>query len=288
MKAITFLFVLTSAAASAQTDWTPPPMVPVPTPAPAQVPGPPPLPPSVPAAIPSAQGPTMQQPGTPPPPQTIPSSTYVPGQQNNTQSGYQYSPFSNAKQTKPGPEIGLMVSESLFGMLTAAGVTVLPYFLLFNSGALSLGGDNTISSILFALIFSAAPLTVAQTQVSLANGSRFYFSETWPAALAGLAAEAGVLALFYLTGWLPQQTVSGGIPSGGSVPLLLIGSIGVVPLIQMALTNLVKQPKFNFAAVSLKKDQGLALGLPMPSPILANTRDGLSVGLSVSLMNGSF
>ena len=120
----------------------------------------------------------------------VPSSGYVPGQA--ARSGYPYSPYGQPKsQEKPGPEIGLMVSESLFGALTAAGVTILPYFLLFANGATF--GDETISSVIFVLIFGAMPLAVAQTEVSLANGSRFYQTDTWPAALAGLGGMAAVL-----------------------------------------------------------------------------------------------
>lgn len=260
-------------AALAQTstpEFSPPPMVPA---------TPPPMPP------PEPNTPAVTPPGTPPPPATVPPPSYVPGQQQS--SGYQYSPYGQPQQQqKPGPEIGLMVSESLFGMLTAAGVTVLPYFLLFGNGTLT--GDPTISSIIFILIFSAVPLAVAQTQVSLANGSRYYLAETWPAALAGLAAQAGVLALFYATGWLPTPQVSGGLPNGGSVPLLLIGAIGVVPLIQMIVINLTKQPKFKPYAMNFKPGEGFSLGVPTPTPIVAQTSAGTSYGVSLSLLHGTW
>jgi len=175
------------------------------------------------------------------------AATLDPG--TNPSTGYRYSPYGQPKAAeKPSPEIGLMVSGGLFGMLKAAGVVVLPYFPPFG-GASLLAGDPTISSIIFIAI-AAVPLAVAQTQVSLANGSRHYFSEMWPAALVGLAGQAAVLALFYATGWLPTSTVSGGTPrSGGSVALLFIGAIGVVPLMQMALINLIKQPKMKFAGI---------------------------------------
>ena len=101
----------TSAAVPATTtpDFSPPPLVPA-------------TPPPEPAADPSAP------PMTPPPtltPQSTPAQPgYVPGQPG---SGYTYSPYGNARgtpQKAPGPEIGLMVSESLFGMLSAAGTTI--------------------------------------------------------------------------------------------------------------------------------------------------------------------
>lgn len=246
------------AQATAPADFSPPPLVPA---------SPPPMPPPEPTV-----GPT----GTPPPPSPALTPQAAP-----------YSPYGQPRgQEKPAPEVGLMVSESLFGMLTAAGVTVLPYFLLFGNGALT--GDPTLSSIIFILIFSAAPLAVAQTQVSLANGSRHYFSETWPAALTGLVGQAAVLGIFYATGWLPTGQASGGVPNGGSVPFLLIGSIGLVPILQMVAINLFKQPKFRPYALNLKPGEGLTFGVPTPTPIVANTTAGLSVGLSLSILNGSF
>ena len=96
------------------TDWTPPPMVPAsppPTPAPE---GPPPTP--------------TAQPGTPAPP-----GTYAPNQPG---SGYQYSPYGQGrtatKNNPPPPEIGLMVSETLFGMLSAAIlIAMIPTLIVF-------------------------------------------------------------------------------------------------------------------------------------------------------------
>lgn len=262
---LALVVALVPALVSAQTapvEFTPPPMVPA---------SPPPMPPPEPSATPA--------PGTPPPPSLTP--------QPPSASGYQYSPYGTPRQQeKPGPEVGLMVSEALFGALTAAGVTVLPYFLLFGNGSLT--GDPTLSSIIFVLIFSAAPLAVAQTQVSLANGSRHYLSETWPAALTGLVGQAAVLGIFYATGWLPTGQASGGVPNGGSVPFLLVGSIALVPILQMVAINLFKQPKFKPYALNLKRGEGLTFGVPAPTPIVAQTTAGLSVGLSLPLLNGTF
>jgi hypothetical protein len=145
-----------------------------------------------------------------------------------------------------------------------------------------------LSSIIFILIFSAAPLAVSQTQVGIANGSRFYMSDAWPAALAGLAAQAGVLGLYYATGWLPTGTASGAVPNGGSVALLLIGAIAVVPLIQMAVINLFKQPKFRPVASNAKPGEGVTLAPPVLAPIVGSTSAGTATGVNLSLLNGTW
>ena len=181
LKNLMIVLVLAPMVALAQTtttpDFSPPPMVPA---------SPPPMPPADPST----------QPGTPPPPSTVPGPGYVPGQQGR--SAYPYSPYGQPRaEEKPGPEVGLMVSEALFGSLTAAGVTVLPFFLILANGQI---GDPTLSSIIFCLIFGAAPLAVAQTQVSLANGSRHYSTEMWIPALVGLAGMA--------FGWARHKTGS--------------------------------------------------------------------------------
>lgn len=263
-------------------DWPAPPLVPATPPAPdsAAPLAPPPTPP------PQLPG---QGVGTPPPPGANPPAPYLPGAP--TGSGYPYSPYGTpvpVKDQNPPMEWGLMISESLFGMLTSAGVTLIPYFLLFRSGMTL--GDPTINSVIFILVFSAVPLAVSQTQISLANGSKFYSSETWPAALTGLAAQAAVLGLYYATGWLPQQTGSGGVPpKSGSEALLLIGSVAFVPLAQMAIINLTKSPKMSrFALVGGDAKDGLGLGVPMPSPIVADTRQGRVFGLSVPVVGFRF
>jgi hypothetical protein len=273
LKSLIVVAVLVPAVGLAQTvtppvDFTPPPMVPA---------APPPMPPADPSA-PAAQPGT--QPGTPPPPSTNPLAT-------PTKSAYPYSPYGTPRvQEKPGPEIGLMVSEALFGSLTAAGVTVLPYFLLFASGQI---GDPTLSSIIFCLIFGAAPLAVAQTQVSLANGSRFYQTEMWIPALVGLAGEAAVLGIFYATGWLPTGQASGGVPNGGSVAWLMIGAIGLVPLLQMGAINLFKTPKQNFAMIgNPDKGLGVAFAPPTAAPILAPSASGTQLGVAFSFLRGRF
>lgn len=272
LKSLAVVLVLAPALALAQVvtptpEFTPPPMVPA---------SPPPMPPPEP----NTPGPGVA-PATPPPP-----GSYVPGQ--GTRPGYQYSPYGTPKtQEKPGPEIGLMVSESLFGALTGAGIVVLPYFLLFNNGAL---GDPTLSSILFVAIFGAAPLAVAQTQISLANGSRYYQSELWVPALTGLVGMAGVLGIFYAsaggTYWLGGVTASGGVSSGGSVAWLMIGSIGVVPILQMVAINLFKQPKLGAFGVIGNPDKGLGVAFSPPTAAPIIGRDAL--GVQLSLLSGRF
>ncbi len=238
---------------------------------------PPPMVPAAPPPMPAPEPTTPANPGTPPPPSMQPKTAYP------------YSPYGQPKaQEKPGPEVGLMVSESLFGALTAAGVTVLPYFLLFGNNQI---GDPTLSSIIFCLIFGAAPLAVAQTQVSLANGSRHYQTEMWIPALVGLAGEAGVLGIFYATGWLPTSQASGGVPNGGSVAWLMIGAIGIVPLMQMAAINLFKQPKAGQAFGVIGdpvKGMGIAFAPPTAAPILAPSASGTTMGVQLSLLRGNF
>jgi hypothetical protein len=279
-----------------QTEFSPPPMVPsVPPPPPAAAAnpnGPPPPPPPEPGA-----GPGAQQPGTPPPPQ------YVPNQQ--PQSGYPYSPYGSPQRTneKPPVEWGLMVSEGLFGALTSAGISLLTYFLLLHDfvqggeGGL-FGGNETIGYVIYFIIFAAVPLSTAQTEVSLANGSRYYYSETWPAALIGLAAEAAVLGLAYLAageGADPNclaGTACTLVKHRANELVLLIGTIGVVPLIQMAAINLFKSPRFGkpggTALINYKEGQGLRAGLPAMMPVFNPASPGQAAGMSFSLLSGKW
>lgn len=267
--------VLVPTLALGQSGWTPPPMVPA-EPDHSQQPGPPVAPP--------LDGPL----GSPSSPSAQPARPYLP-----------YGP--QQPKEPPGPEVGLMVSESLFGMLTAAGVLVLPFFLLgFSNGGL-LSGDPVIGTVIAALLFGSAPLAIAQTQVSIANGSRNYTSEMWPTALAGLAAQAAVLGLTYLVGGgaivrnsttcpVGTPTTGSSVPSGcGNDALLLIGSIAIVPLIQMMVLNLTKQPRFRAAVASRDPKTGaLSLGVPVPTPLLGPTAAGFSVGANVSLIDWRF
>ncbi len=283
-----------ASAAVAQTsggDFSPPPMVPVtPPPTPAPEPG---------TALVDPNAP----PATPPPPGTVPPPGYVPGQQG--QSPYPYSPYGNPKGVtpeKPPVEWGYMISESLFGMLTSAGVTLLPYFLLlrpmvYGQQVLSQGNDFAIDTVIFVLLFSTVPLAVMQTQVALANGSKYYVSESWPAALAGLAAQALVLGIFIalppVSGTCnPCSPVAKGSSSNGAGAaeiFLLVGSVAFTPLVQMAVINLTKQPKMaRLSAVTRDRKGQFQLGLPTVSPLVAQTRLGMSVGVQASLLNFSW
>lgn len=282
MKWMTYLLValLVPALARAQSGWSPPPMVPAEVdPAPPGPPVPPPL-----------DGPM----GTPAPPSMTPPPTTGP------RPYLPYGPQQTPKEP-PGPEVGLMVSESLFGMLTAAGILILPYFLLgFSNGGL-LSGDPVIGTVIAALLFGSAPLAIAQTQVSIANGSRYYASDMWPAALAGLAAQAAVLGITYLAGGgaivrnaqtcpVGTPTTGASVPSGcGNDVVLLVGSIAIVPLVQMVVLNLTKQPRFKPAVASRDAKTGaISLGLPMPTPILGPTASGFAVGAGLSLVDFRF
>lgn len=245
---------------------------------------PPPMVPATPPPMPAPE-PTTAQPGTPPPPS---GGAYLPGQKA---TGYQYSPYGQPKsQEKPKPEIGLMVSESLFGMLSAAGITVLPYFLLFGTGALNFGGDDPrlIPSILLGVIFGATPLAVAQTQIGIANGSRYYQSEMWIPALTGLAGMGGVLAIYFALGGLPQGYASGATPDDatGRTVFLFVGAIGIVPVLQMVAINLFKQPKpgMTFALGDPAKGVGVAFNPPSLSPII-NASNNVA-GAQLSLLSG--
>lgn len=197
-------------------------------------------------------------------------------------------------QQKPGPEIGLMVSESLFGILTSAGTALIPYYLLVkpfsqstvdpNTGQV-VPPDPTIVNVLFILTFSAVPLAVSQTELALANGSRFYLSESWPPALAGLLAEAAVVGLKYLLQSSLQDAGEG---------LLLIGTIAFVPIAEMVAINIFKTPRYRFGygpisgLLNYHPDHGLTAGVPMPLPILAQSSSGLGAGLSMNVLSGRF
>ncbi|MBS1148615.1 MAG: hypothetical protein H6Q89_313 [Myxococcaceae bacterium] len=281
-KQVLLLSFFFSAVALAQTpapttDFSPPPMVPV---------GPPPTPAPEP-------GTTLVDPGTPPPPSTLPPPGYVPGQQQGT--NYPYSPYGTPRAQqeteKPPVEWGYMISESLFGMLTSAGVSLLPYFLLLRpmvTGGGTVLGDPAVDTTLFILLFAAVPLAVTQTIVSLANGSRYYQSESWPAALSGLAAQAAVLGIFLAlppqTGFVANTPMSG---KGGAPEIfLLVGSVALVPLVQVAVLNLTKSPRAGRLSAINRDEKGkFALGLPTVAPLVSQTRLGTSVGIQASLIN---
>ncbi len=190
---------------------------------------------------------------------------------------------------KPGPEVGLMISETAFGMLTAAGTSLLTYYLLVKplQAQAANGGSTTdkqLADAMFLLGFASVPLAVSQTQVGIANESRFYSSEGWPAALSGLGAQAAVLGLYYL--------VRQGNADHGE-PVLLIGTVVGVPLVEMAVINLTKRPRRKArpnvgAVLTLGADQRLQAGLPVPTPAWLPGNGAPILGLQLPLMQGRF
>jgi len=257
--------------------WTPPPLVDAPADSPRPAAG-------------------LPGPATPPPPgYSVPPATSTPGLTPGAPGtvppgAYPYTPYAGAgtpEQLKPGPEVGLMVSESLFGMLTSAGTALIPYYLLLKplGASVSGGGDTTLVNLIFILTFSAVPLAVSQTEVSLANGSRYYVSEGWPAALGGLVAQAAVVGAYY---WLGP-----GLGDRGEA-LLLIGTVAFVPIAEMAAINLFKAPRYRMGLggvgggmVSYSPEGGFQPGLPLPQPIFSRTAQGLA-GVGLSLLSGRF
>ncbi len=240
------------------------------------------------------------QPGLlPPPPPMPPTDAPAAHPVGKQPSGYPYAgqPGGLVPPQPQGPEVGLMVTESLFGMLTAAGVTLLPYYLLVKPFIYTggLGPDPTAATVVFCLLFSTVPLAVSQAQLSLANGSKYYYSESWPGALSGLAAQGLVLGVFFLTGGLPEgQCAQGTVcDSGiGSELVLLVGSIAFTPLVQMAVINLTKSLRFTppkaTSGLFVYDGQAWALGMPSPTAVPTRTPSGYQVGFRVPLMSGVF
>jgi hypothetical protein len=185
-----------------------------------------------------------------------------------------------------------MVSESIFGMLTAAGTGLLVYYLLLKNlaqlgSAAGSGEMQTLSTVMFLLGFSGVPLAVAQTEVRLANGSHYYSSESWPASLSGLGAQAAVLGLYY--------RMRGSLSDGGEA-LLLLGTCIGVPLVEMAVINLTKTPRwklpgggFRTASFVTVGERGeVRWGLPVPRPAIVPGARGPELGAQLSLVGGSF
>ncbi len=261
---------------------------------------PPPLVPAPPQDAPLATPPPPQDLGPPTPPP--PGATPLPPGMQAPSSGYPYSPYgtpyAQSQSQEPPKEIGLMVSEGAFGILTAAGTSLLPYFLFKGTGLFGGGSQGPqIQTLLTILVFGAVPLTVSQTQLSLANGSRYYISESWPSALSGLATEAAVLGIYAVAqGFNPAIQNAQGADSGagGREALLLIGSVIVVPLVEMAVINLTKEPRFKRpmnqfgAALSYTPEGGLQASLPTPAPFFSRSEAGAATGMQFLLLAGRF
>lgn len=223
-----------------------------------------------------SDAPRKEEPPTPPPP-----GAHLP---NGNQSGYPYSPYgAPAQQPQELPvEYGLIATEYLFGVLTAAPIVLLPYILFLKGNVTQPGSQAAaLNNILFLVIFATIPVAVAQTEVGLANGSRYYTVESWPAYLSGFLAQAMVIGLYYLAG----------VTSGLAETLLLAGSILFVPAVETAAINYLKTPKPGFAPQAVftrAPGGGWSLGPPRVMPLFTRLTEGVRVGLSVPIAAGTF
>jgi hypothetical protein len=282
---IAVLVVMVGAPALAQSgpDLSPPPLVPA-------------APPPMPAPEPGTASPA--NPGTPPPPGAVQPPGYgaggQPGYLPGPATGYQYSPYGAPPKEKPGPEVGLMITESLFGMLTAGSVIILPYLLFAATGLLS---TEILGTVALIALCAAAPLAVAQAQVGIANGSAFWRAESWIPLITGILGEGLVFLTYYFANgrsFVPQDllnpsySVTGAPVSPAPTLYVLVMSSVAVPLLQMVAINLFKQPKFKPYALNYQPGEGFAFGLPTPAPILSQTATGTSLGMSVSVLNMRF
>ena len=238
--------------------WSPPPLV------------------EAPADVPRAQ---EAGPATPAPPgsSSPPAGAVAPGS-----GAMSFSPYG-APPPRPGSEIGLMMTESLFGMLTAAGVVLPSYYLLLKQLE-GTGSSVEVVNLMFLAVFSSVPLAVAQTEISLANGSRYYTSESWPAALGGFLAQAAVVGAYY---YFRSQ-----MPDGGEA-LLLVGTVAFVPIVEMVAINLAKTPRTRGGVgvgglATYSPEEGLRPGVPLLQPLLSRSKQGVSAGIGVSLLSGRF
>jgi hypothetical protein len=277
---------------------------PAPSPSPSPTSGdvtPPPLieaAPDVPSGAATPPPPTISPYGPAPYGQPVPYGAAPPGMYPGYGSPYGVPYGQQTRLPPPGPEVGLMITETLFGALTAAGISLLPYFLILQPSTTCVSGgvntvcgstfyiDPTVQTVLTIVIFGAVPLAVAETQLGIANGSRYYVSESWPAMLTGLGMEGAVLGLSYLVN---QSNTS------ASEWILLAGTVGVVPLVTMAVINLTKQPRYRTvvgptgALFNYSPESGFVASLPMPDPLV---RPGVAVrgspfsGFGFSLVRG--
>jgi hypothetical protein len=174
-----------------------------------------------------------------------------------------------------------MVSEVLFGTLTAAPSVLLPWYLFLRpilASPASMGLDSNVAGLLFVMVFASVPLGVAQTELNIANTSRFFVTESWVASLSALAGQAGVIGLYYL--------LHASSPGAPAEAVLLAGSVAGVPLLTMAAINLGKSPRGGGrvagTGVLLGRgpDGAWAVGLPTPLP--------LQGGALLPLLGGAF
>jgi hypothetical protein len=206
--------------------------------------------------------------------------TYTPGTQREG-----LLPPIQPNVERPVFEPGWAAFEFAVGALVSAGVTVLPYFMLFANGQF---GDQTLSNAIFLTTFFGASLASGGLQLAVSNGSRFYRAYSVGPFAAGILGMGAVLGLYYLTGWLPTgQVASGGVPRGGSAALLFVGAIVVVPLLQTAAINIFKVPREpRLSLGDPVKRQGIAFSLPAIGPLVTPGQQGV-LGAQVAL-NGNF
>ncbi|MBX5484407.1 MAG: hypothetical protein IRZ16_21505 [Myxococcaceae bacterium] len=242
----------------------------------------PPLVDAPPTDAPTAQPPAAgQEAPTPPPPGYVPQGTQkVP---------YPYSPYGQLQQTEPPAEVGLIITEALFGALTAGGTVALTGFLVLPFVA-TMG--YPISDIILVLTLSTVPLSVAQTEQSLANGSRYYVSESWPGTLAALVGEAASVGLFYLAGGF-SGFLPGTISITPSLLALIISNTVLVPALVTLAINLTKQPRtavFGGMGALMRYDDrnGLRVGVPVPSPIAVMTPGGPALAIGATIASARF
>ena len=229
-------------------------------------------------------------------PAVRPASGTMPAPGSTVPGAPAASPFGTPPiQTKPGPEIGLMVTEVAFGALSAAGTALLPYLLFQKVGIFGApgAGDPMISDIVTLLAIAGTPLAVSSTQIGIANQSRHFYSEAWPSQLAGLGAQAAVIGVFYLAGGFPRPGLAGLNRPNGELALL-VGTLGIVPLASMAAINLTKTPRTGrrctrgLGALTVAPDGSVRVGLPAPVPLMDPAKGGALSGLMLPVASGAF
>src|SRR5215510_14818278 len=186
--------------------YTPPPLV--------NAPSDPPPSAQPPQGAPPQGAPTPMPPGydTPPPGHVSPSGQPYPPPPAAAPVSPYGEPYIPSAKIETGPEVGLMITETAFGALTAATTSLLGYYLLLKPLQDNPTFDTTLTNVLFIVVFAALPMAVSQTELSIANGSRHYYSDAWPAMLSGLLSQAAVVGIYY---WSRRS-----MPDGGEAFLL--------------------------------------------------------------------
>ena len=84
---------------------------------------------------------------------------------------------------------------------------------------------------------------------------------------------------------------SPGADAGATEILLLSGTVGVVPLVEMGMINLFKVPRSALPpprAIFTTDASGVKLGLPAPRPFASMAGGKAGLGVQVPLLAGSF